>query len=77
MEKEKTNLHSFATKYSKCFMKVVGRNKKRAKQSSLTPYISKYNKFFKFIFVPFPQTRTLTGLSYIPLYFYGCKGKLF
>ncbi len=27
--------------------------------------------------IQYPQTRTLTGLSYIPLYFYGCKGKLF
>ena len=59
-------LHRFARNYRECFRKVLPKKRKRAKQYCLTLSILK-NKIQLFLgFSSFPQTRTLTGLSYIP-----------
>ncbi len=77
MKKELKNLHPFAPLCHECFRKVVEGKEKGVKPLSLTPCILINNKDQKIIRESFPQTRTLTGLSYTPLLFYGCKGKYF
>ena len=73
MKKKLKNLHSFAPLCHECFRKVVEGKEKGVKSLSLTPCILMNNKGQKIIRGSFPQTRTLTGLSYTPLLFYGCK----
>ena len=59
-------LHRFVRNYCECFRKVLQNKRKRAKQYCLTLSIS-MNKIQLFLgFSSSPQTRTLTGLSYIP-----------
>ncbi len=77
MKKELKNLHSFAPLCHECFRKVVEGKEKGVKPLSLTPCILINNKDQKIIRESFPQTRTLTGLSYTPLCFTAAKVNIF
>ena len=71
------DLHLFALNCNESFRIVVDEKEKRAKLCCLTLSILVFYVKCFIINLLGPQTRTLTGLSYIPLLFYGCKGSFF